>query len=256
MGVYAGAVAGDAQFTNFTAVSVKGVFDTGMQPQNSAYIGGIAGQLYSSTIDGTAYIVYTENCYADIEVTIIATGFAVESIAQNYTPFASPLQARLDAARQAAETEAGSEEETAPEPETKPEEETPAAPARPRWTPPQERQTPPRPTFNRPLSPRPLSDPRTAAPTPSPVIPPAPNTQSAPSPLGRPAAAPQVIESKDKNQPSAFDIDEMENVPAFVRRKMRFVKDNPEEGGRSSRVVLKDDAPQDDKPQGGNSLFD
>ncbi len=193
---------------------------------------------------------------SDIEVTIIATGFAVESIAQNYTPFASPLQARLDAARQAAETEAGSEEETAPEPETKPEEETPAAPARPRWTPPQERQTPPRPTFNRPLSPRPLSDPRTAAPTPSPVIPPAPNTQSAPSPLGRPAAAPQVIESKDKNQPSAFDIDEMENVPAFVRRKMRFVKDNPEEGGRSSRVVLKDDASQDDKPQGGNSLFD
>ena len=34
---------------------------------------------------------------SDIEVTIIATGFAVESIAQNYTPFASPLQARLDA---------------------------------------------------------------------------------------------------------------------------------------------------------------
>ncbi len=71
VGVYAGAVAGDAQFTNFTAVSVKGVFDTGMQPQNSAYIGGIAGELYSSTIDGTAYIVYTENCYADIEVTIM-----------------------------------------------------------------------------------------------------------------------------------------------------------------------------------------
>lgn len=64
-------MAGDAQFTNFTAVSVKGVFDTGMQPQNSAYIGGIAGELYSSTIDGTAYIVYTENCYADIEVTIM-----------------------------------------------------------------------------------------------------------------------------------------------------------------------------------------
>lgn len=198
---------------------------------------------------------------SDIEVTIIATGFAVETIAQNYTPFASPLQARLDAARQAAEAEtAAAEAETEsvqePEAEPVPVEEQPVTPARPRWTPPQERPTPPRPTFNRPLSPRPLTEAQPTAPTPPPVIPPVSNAQSAPSPLGRPAAAPQVIESKDKSQGSAFNIDEMENVPAFVRRKMRFVKDNPEEGGRSSRVVLKDDASQDDKPQGGNSLFD
>lgn len=187
---------------------------------------------------------------SDIEVTIIATGFAVETLSQNYAPFASPLQARLDAARQA-EPEIGEEPASGPEQEAG---EEPQTQPRPRWTPPQERQAPPRPAFNRPLSPRPLAEPQ--APTPPPVIPPAPNAQSAPGPLGRPAAAPQVIESKDENQPSAFDIDEMENVPAFVRRKMRFVKDNPEEGGRSSRVVLKDDAPQEDKTQGGNSLFD
>lgn len=72
VGVYAGAIAGYSEFTNFTAVTVKGLFDTGMQPQNSAYIGGLAGSLYSSTIDDTAYIVYTENCYADIEITIMA----------------------------------------------------------------------------------------------------------------------------------------------------------------------------------------
>ena len=198
---------------------------------------------------------------SDIEVTIIATGFAVESIAQNYTPFASPLQARLDAARQAAEAEAAATEPAAePEAESaassQPTEEQPATPARPRWTPPQERTTPPRPAFNRPLNPRPLTDPRPTAPTPPPVIPPAHNGTSAPSPLGRPAAAPQVIESKDKSQGSTIKSDETENVPAVVRRKMRFVKDNPEDGGRSSRVVLKDDAPQDDKPQGSNSLFD
>lgn len=36
---------------------------------------------------------------------------------------------------------------------------------------------------------------------------------------------------------------------------MKFVKDSSDEGGRATRVVLKDDAPQSDNP-GGGSLFD
>ncbi len=185
----------------------------------------------------------------DIEVTIIATGFASELISQNYAPLVSPLQTRLEAARRSAtgeaEGEEGTEETAAETPEK-----------RPRWTPPTEAgASAPRPGgFNRPLNPRPLAEEQ--APAPTPVIPPAPSPSSAASPLGRPSATPQ-IESKDTNQPAAFDVDEMENVPAFVRRKMRFVKDNPEEGSRGGRVVLKDDAPQEEKSKGeGNSLFD
>ena len=79
------------------------------------------------------------------------------------------------------------------------------------------------------------------------------NAAGGSNPLSRPAAAPQVIEAKRPD--SDVNIDELENVPAFVRRNMKFVKDSSDEGGRATRVVLKDDAPQNDNPVGG-SLFD
>jgi len=79
------------------------------------------------------------------------------------------------------------------------------------------------------------------------------NAAGGSNPLSRPAAAPQVIEAKRPD--SDVNIDELENVPAFVRRNMKFVKDSSDEGGRATRVVLKDDAPQNDNP-GGGSLFD
>lgn len=182
----------------------------------------------------------------DIEVTIIATGFDADDLTQSQIPFPSPLQTRLDAARLATDESEKDAEINDPE----------ELPARRRWTPPAQSETMPpvsRTPFNRPLTPRSITGSQSPAATP--VIPPAPPTTTPSNPLGRQAATPQ-IESKDPGQPAAFDVDEMENVPAFVRRKMRFVKDTPEESGRGGRVVLKDDSPQEEKPKEGNSLFD
>ena len=63
-----------------------------------------------------------------------------------------------------------------------------------------------------------------------------------------------AIESKH-DRDSDVDLDELENRPAFVRRNIKFVKDTSAEGGRNSRVVLKDDSPQSEKPK-SSSLFD
>ena len=67
-------------------------------------------------------------------------------------------------------------------------------------------------------------------------------------------SAQQTIASK-RDKESDIDIDELENRPAFVRRNVKFVKDNSAEGGRSSRVALKDDSAPSDKTQ-NSSLFD
>lgn len=168
----------------------------------------------------------------DIEVTIIATGFDVDPMALGFGRSSSPMQGYFDSQKGQAENR--EEGETQPE--------------RPAWTPP----TTPQPNtvkdrpplFNRPQRPLTADSPPRPAST---------------NPLANPAAsAPQPqIESKDKAEKSDVDVEELENMPAFVRRNMRFVKDKPEEGaGRAGRVVLKDENAPADQPSKDNSLFD
>ncbi|MBQ4279511.1 MAG: cell division protein FtsZ [Rikenellaceae bacterium] len=55
----------------------------------------------------------------------------------------------------------------------------------------------------------------------------------------------------------AINLDKIENEPAYVRRKVKFIKERPDEPGtRSSKVVLKQDAQPEEKPQTNVSLFD
>lgn len=206
----------------------------------------------------------------DIEVTIIATGFDIDTLPQSFDRMtSSPLQARIDSSVLQEDVPAGDEvpaEEETPAAEI-PRRHGPFAP-RPRWTPPTENSAAPqgmnplqdRPGFNRPVQPgvqKPgAGESQAGVPGQNPFgMPGGQNANAAggSNPLSRPAAAPQVIEAKRPD--SDVNIDELENVPAFVRRNMKFVKDSSDEGGRATRVVLKDDAPQNDNP-GGGSLFD
>ena len=206
----------------------------------------------------------------DIEVTIIATGFDIDTLPQSFDRMtSSPLQARIDSSVLQEDVPAGDEvpaEEETPAAEM-PRRHGPFAP-RPRWTPPTENSAVPqgmnplqdRPGFNRPVQSgvqKPgAGESQAGVPGQNPFgMPGGQNANAAggSNPLSRPAAAPQVIEAKRPD--SDVNIDELENVPAFVRRNMKFVKDSSDEGGRATRVVLKDDAPQNDNP-GGGSLFD
>ena len=177
----------------------------------------------------------------DIEVTIIATGFEFDSQPDNFgRVMSSPLQVQKDALR----ARSGSEEEAASgEAGTEgiqPGGELLHVKPRERWTPPGEASPNIHPAINphRTVA-RPLTG-NVAA-------------QQAAPPAGQ-SPQPQVIGSREKE--SGLNIDEYENVPSWVRRNMKFVKDNPEEGGRSSRVVLKDEQTGEDKPSQENSLFD
>ena len=82
---------------------------------------------------------------------------------------------------------------------------------------------------------------------------PRPAAPQAQNPFAAPVAQQTIASKRDKE--SDIDIDELENRPAFVRRNVKFVKDNSAEGGRSSRVALKDDSAPRDKTQ-NSSLFD
>lgn len=169
---------------------------------------------------------------SDIEVTIIATGFDVDLQKLGFGRSNSPMQGYFDSQKE--QPEAPVEEGGTPE--------------RPVWTPPSTPQPNTvkdrAPLFNRPSRPLTADSPARPAST---------------NPLANPAtSAPQPqIESKDKAEKKDVNIDELENMPAFVRRNMRFVKDKPEEGaGRAGRVVLKDENPPADQPAKDNSLFD
>ena len=171
----------------------------------------------------------------DIEVTIIATGFDYTQM--NMVSY-SPLQGYKDAVRKMASEPVPQEDF----PEEKPVESQPAAESEPagpfrtrvkRSVPEPVRETPK--PFERPVV-RPIASPQ-------------------PSPFVAPAKQP-AIESKNEQEPG-IDIDALENRPAFVRRNVKFVKDNSNEGGRSSRVVLKDDnMPSDKQQRNDHSLFD
>lgn len=214
-----------------------------------------------------------ETLGSDIEVTIIATGFedAVNKAFDQVTY--SPLQAHLDRLKQK-ENEAAAEagenlSETAEgaemaqvateqpvhsvetpvnmEPQSV-RNQSPLTP-RQRWTPPTEPTAAPEINplqesrrFNRPVaSPSRLPERE--------VLP----GQTHTNPLSRPAAALHVIEAKPKEV--VTDSDNWENEPAYLRRNMKFVKDSVGEGARPSRVVLKDEGPQNNDSSNG-SLFD
>lgn len=188
----------------------------------------------------------------EIEVTIIATGFDLASMPQlfgNSKARRSPLQESLEAAARAAvpdengddgeqeapvDPEEGCEQEPETEPEPAPQPEV--VPPRRRFVPPVSEPEPPRPPVRRPVSDR---------------VP----SASTYNPLGgMPVAQSHVLEPK-KNDPD-INIDELENVPAFKRRQMKFIENSSGESGRNSRVVLRDDAPQDERKSSSSSLFD
>lgn len=66
---YIGGVAGYASLTTFENVSVSGKIATFLMADNGANIGGIAGWCANASNE-QAYIVYLENCFADIEIGI------------------------------------------------------------------------------------------------------------------------------------------------------------------------------------------
>ena len=209
-----------------------------------------------------------ETLGADIEVTIIATGFE-DAITNAFDQPTSSPQAYRDRQQKEAqnETENGTPEaaESAEafdvaEPTAQPTEvstdatqqpmrnQSPLTP-RQRWTMPTEQTPAPEAhplqdshRFNRPVAPNRLPE-RENTPT---------GSQHT-SPLSRPAAALHVIEARPKEV--VTDTDNWENEPAYLRRNMKFVKDSVTEGSRSSRVVLKDEGPQNNDSSNG-SLFD
>lgn len=74
LGACIGGLVGYATLTNLENVSVSGAVDTNLLPKNTAYIGGIAGVLSSPSRGGTAYMLYVENCFADLTVKIDEEG--------------------------------------------------------------------------------------------------------------------------------------------------------------------------------------
>ena len=172
---------------------------------------------------------------SDIEVTIIATGFDYNQM--NMVSY-SPLQGYKDSLRKSVPTEEPGMQAEQGEPSVEPEAREPEGPFKTRIRKPVAPAAQP----SAPEAPRPFE-----RPAPRPAAPQAQNPFAAP-------VAQQTIASK-RDKESDIDIDELENRPAFVRRNVKFVKDNSAEGGRSSRVALKDDSAPSDKTQ-NSSLFD
>ena len=172
---------------------------------------------------------------SDIEVTIIATGFDYNQM--NMVSY-SPLQGYKDSLRKSVPTEEPGRQAEHGEPSVEPVAREPEGPFKTRIQKPVAPAAPP----SAPEAPRPFE-----RPAPRPAAPQAQNPFAAP-------VAQQTIASK-RDKESDIDIDELENRPAFVRRNVKFVKDNSAEGGRSSRVALKDDSAPSDKTQ-NSSLFD
>lgn len=188
---------------------------------------------------------------SDIEVTIIATGFDYTQM--NMVSY-SPLQDYKDMQRKAAMQQQAEAKEV----------ETDFTEAQPQDTTVQT----PRETFPRRQRPEPIN----VVTTPSPIAPaakqqtqeqpqqPQPtihkNTFHSPRPQSKPIVGPiaqPAIESKKEGE-SDLDIEEWEKRPAFVRRNIKFVKDSSSDGTRS-RVVLKDDTPNDHNSGQNGSLF-
>lgn len=70
---HVGGVAGYAQLTNFQNINVSGTIYSNLLAENSAYIGGLAGELdiYSNE---QAYILYVENCNVNVEMIVDEEG--------------------------------------------------------------------------------------------------------------------------------------------------------------------------------------
>lgn len=73
---YIGGAVGLASLTNVRAVSVTGAIETSLVETNAASIGGVIG--YAS--NSGSFIVYTENCYVDIEISSDEDGSLQEAM--------------------------------------------------------------------------------------------------------------------------------------------------------------------------------
>lgn len=203
----------------------------------------------------------------EIGVTIIATGFDLTNMPQLFSRVPrSPMQEYLDDKRE--------EERLVPKGEETGEadEENRFSKPRSKWTPPDEPspniykgfnrpQVTPRTLSSEPLSGREMGEAGRFERSISQVTeaPASASGSGGYSPLDRQPAqpsGPQVIERKGKGE--EINMDAYENVPAFVRRNMKFVKDNPDEAGRGSRITLREENPNSErvKPKDSNSLFD
>ena len=180
---------------------------------------------------------YNQALGSDIEVTIIATGFDLdannailngESLGRDFSkPAAVP---------------AGTEETGTPvgQPETAPEMQPPVV--RKRWTPPVEKEVPN--PFRRPQVPASGAQPAAERPA-----------GTRPGGFVPPVRESQIIHAQENTRYA--DLDAIVNTPAFVRRKVKFTSDAPDEGPKTSRVSLKEEAPAPEKKsQTGGSLFD
>ena len=168
-------------------------------------------------------------------MTIIATGFDYNQM--NMVSY-SPLQGYKDSLRKSVPTEEPGMQAEQGEPSVEPEAREPEGPFKTRIHKPVAPAAQP----SAPEAPRPFERPA-----------PRPAASQAQNPFAAPVAQQTIASKRDKE--SDIDIDELENRPAFVRRNVKFVKDNSAEGGRSSRVALKDDSAPSDKTQ-NSSLFD
>ena len=79
VGAYIGGIAGYAELSDFTNVTVSGTVTTSMMEANPTHIGGLAGTLHASMSDDQAYIAYVENCYVDLTTVIAEDGEQHES---------------------------------------------------------------------------------------------------------------------------------------------------------------------------------
>lgn len=71
---YIGGVVAYSRLTNMTNVKVSGEIIVDMMNDNYICAGGIAGGLYADADNGQAYIVYVENCYANVDISVAEEG--------------------------------------------------------------------------------------------------------------------------------------------------------------------------------------
>lgn len=67
---YVGGAVAYARLTNLTNVHVSGRLLIDMMNDNYVYVGGVAGGIYADTEASQAYIVYVENCYANVNISV------------------------------------------------------------------------------------------------------------------------------------------------------------------------------------------
>ncbi|MGN1040642.1 MAG: InlB B-repeat-containing protein, partial [Candidatus Fimimonas sp.] len=69
--VVIGGLAGFAELTQFSNVSVQGTIQTNFLEGTTAYVGGLVGYAYNGvSAQGQGFIAFCENCYANVEMSV------------------------------------------------------------------------------------------------------------------------------------------------------------------------------------------